>query len=197
MVNAVLTKLVIKRGWAWNILKGWESDGRKIKPCHIHKNNRTPGPAHALPMPVPCPARALRAPGSSNLNPRPSCLLSPPTPSKTHIIPAPPQLAELSLGPAQLGLKVQDFVLGCALFGGCVLLGLFHLPRKQRGGAGLLDMGHTWKRRGWAAPTNRSHCGGLWSLRAGASYGDNFCKPASPALCQRSMSHHLRCETPV
>lgn len=133
MVNAVLTKLVIKRGWAWNILKGWKSDGRKIKPCHIHKNNRTLGPAHAL-----------RALGSSNLNPRPSCLLSPLTPSKTHIVPAPPQLAELSLGPAQLGLKVQDFVLGCSLLGRCVLLGLFHLPRKQRGGAGLPDTGHTW-----------------------------------------------------
>lgn len=71
---------------------------------------------------------------------------------QTHVVPAPPQLAELGLGPAQLGLKVQDLVLGCSLLGGCVLLGLFHLPRKHRGGAGLPDTGTPGKEEAGPLP---------------------------------------------
>lgn len=67
-----------------------------------------------------------------------SLLFRPRPSSPTHVISAPPQLAEFRFGPAQLGFKVQDFVLGCSFLGDSVLLGLFHLPRRNRGGGAYL-----------------------------------------------------------
>lgn len=123
---------------------GYTSGMRKLLEKNLimlsSKNNKTPGPA------------GPRKPESQS-----SPFSSLPSSSPTHVISAPPQLVEFSFGPAQLGLKVQDFVLGHSLLGDCVLLGLFHLPRRYIDGAGLPDMGNTWRGEGWATPT-------IWSL---------------------------------
>lgn len=130
---------------------------RKIKPYHIHKNT------------LPCrPQEAKISIHSLLFCPLPS--------SPTHIVPAPPQLAEFSFGPAQLGLKVQDFALSSSLLGNCVLLGLFHLPRRHRGVAGLPHLGNARQRSPGHSRSGLTDgpCTSLWtaprSLGAGANY---------------------------
>lgn len=126
MISFLKKPVIIKR-----ICLGYPSGMRKIKSHHVRKT------ANHL---------ALR-PQEANSQPPapPPCL----PPSPTHVLTAPPQLAQLRFGPAQLRLKVQDFVLGCSFLGSRVLLGLVHLPRRHGVEGGAYRQGeHLAGRRG-------------------------------------------------
>lgn len=132
-------------------------------------------------------------PGRQNLTPLPGAL------QPTHVVTAAPQLAEFSFGSAQLGLKVQDFVLGCSLLGDCMLLGLFHLPRRHNGDAAYLTSRTPSKEKAGplrtiGSPRQHQHIATETSLELNR---ETTSATSFPCPFPIPMSHHLRCGRPV